>query len=176
MLYSFIMYLNEKVLRRNIFFGVSAAFLLINDISNNNMAAFSHHSINALFPAMIEMVWGYFLYKSKTCFKSKKWICSSCALFLSFNIVRLAVQLIRNVKGTGGDSIYYWYSVLGLICAICILIFCFSLVETIIKSNVVRTVICCISSFTFPVYIFHLSVYYDVLNRFGIARCQGSCQ
>lgn len=48
LLRAFVMYLDEKRERTLWFLAGSLAFLVMNDISSNQLAAFSHHSINAV--------------------------------------------------------------------------------------------------------------------------------
>lgn len=169
-IYSFIKYLNEDKKRIRLFLLCSLIFLIYNDVSNNNMGEFSHHSVNALVPAMIQMIWGYYLYKNKDYFVSKKWIAGGVIAFFILNIFRLYIQIVRNSKGTEGINIYYWYSAIGLLCAACIIIFCISFTETIIKRNAIKNTINYVSSFTFWIYIMHQSMYYDIFVKFGICE------
>ena len=56
LLKAFVEYLDADTKRTKIFLIGTFVFLVINDISSNSLAAFSHHSINALVPASIEII------------------------------------------------------------------------------------------------------------------------
>lgn len=94
-------------------------FLIMNDISSNSLGTFSHHSINALVPASIEIIWGHILYKYQKIFTRKLAIPVSIFLFFSLNYLRSLIQLHRYSLETPNNYILFWYSSIGIICVSC---------------------------------------------------------
>jgi len=139
------------------------ATLVWNDILHNQLASFSHNSINGLVPAALISFIGYYLYKEKDKFKSRKWLLASPAVFIFANLIRVIIQLHRD---TSDISIMYWYSAAGVIAASCILIFCLSLIQTRNATRVNRA-ICFVASYTFPVYLIHKLVI-RIYDSFGV--------
>ena len=170
---SFITYLDSNIKYTKYFMGISFIFLIINDISANKLAQFSHHSINALVPASLEVMWGHILYKYRRRFLDKKYIISAGIIFIGLNIMRAKIQFRRYYAEEFNDSILYWYSSIGLICAICVIIFCISIIEENKKNNLV---IYKLASSTFLIYLIHPLVNaiiqkYDYQNKLYI-YCQ----
>lgn len=59
---SFVDYLTQNNRREIYFLIISLTLFLVNDITENQLLAFSHYSINGWFPASIEVIWGgYFV-------------------------------------------------------------------------------------------------------------------
>jgi surface polysaccharide O-acyltransferase-like enzyme len=164
-------FLDEDVKREICFLIVSFAFLIVNDITKNTLAGFSHHSINAMIPAAIEILWGHILFRHKEYFTNRRFIPTSLIAFVVLNLFRTWIQLQRAEGENVDKSIMYWYSSIGLICALCIAIFCFSLIQNLdaTRSNIF---ICKIASYTFPIYLIHI-VIRNVLNNYGV---QGKLQ
>lgn len=155
LLYAFIKYLDENPKRIKIFLAVSLFFLIWNDVSANAWGSFSHHTINAMFPAAIEMMWGYFLYKYKSKFAKKRYIYSASVGFIILNILRTLIQIMRyRLMHNPNDSIFYWYSSLGLLCSICVIVFCLALVGDKL-SKIGYKWITYLGSFTFTIYLIH---------------------
>lgn len=150
---SFVTYLDQDVKREKVFLGATLIFLIINDISKNQMAAFYHHSINGLVPACIEIIWGHILYKHRDRFKTGKSMFGSMVLFCAINTLRTFIQMARYRMDLSDNTILYWYTSLGLFCALCILVFCFSL--RLSDKERAGQVICKISSYTFLIYLIH---------------------
>ena len=105
-----------------VFLVISFLFLVINDMSNNRLAAFSHHSINALIPASLEVLWGHILYRNKDKFANKKGVLFGIVIFVVLNVFRTIIQFIL-YNMDKGNHILYWYTSIGLICSISIMIF-----------------------------------------------------
>ena len=139
------------------------ATLVWNDLSHNKIASFSHYSINGLAAAALISFIGYYIYKEKDKFKSRKWLLISPAVFFITNLIREIIQLHRDTSDT---SIMYWFSAAGVIAASCILIFCLSLIQTRNATRVNRA-ICFVASYTFPVYLIHRMVI-RIYDSFGV--------
>lgn len=150
---SFVAYLDQDVKREKFFLGATFIFLIINDISRNQMAAFYHHSINGMIPACIEIIWGHILYKHRERLQTRKNIFLSIVLFIIINTVRTFIQMARYRIDLFDNAILYWYSSLGLLCALCIMIFCFALKfpDRERQGRIIRR----ISSYTFLIYLIH---------------------
>ena len=150
---SFVVYLDQDVKREKFFMGATLIFLIINDISKNQMAAFYHHSINGMIPACIEIIWGHILYKHRERFKTGKNVFFSIAIFVLINICRTFIQMARYRVDLADTAILYWYSSLGLFCALCIMLFCFSVKfpDRERPGRIIRK----ISSYTFLIYLIH---------------------
>ena len=95
LLKAFVDYLDADTNRTKIFLIGTFIFLIMNDISSNSLGAFSHHSINALVPASIEIIWGHIFYKYQKIFTRKLAIPVSIFLFFSLNYLRSLIQLHR---------------------------------------------------------------------------------
>ena len=95
-------------------------------------------------------------------------VISAPITFVCVNLFREQVQLYRFAQGSTDKSIMYWYSAPGALCAVCIIIFCFALIknENASKSN---RAICFIASYTFSVFLFHITVR-NIFNRFGVQK------
>jgi hypothetical protein len=164
-------FLDGDVKRERCFLIVSFVFLIINDITKNSLAGFSHHSINAMIPAAIEILWGHILFRHKDKFTKRQFIPVSVIVFVVLNLLRTWIQLRRAAGENVDKSIMYWYSSIGLVCALCIAIFCFALIQNTDATG--RNVfICKIASYTFPIYLIHITVR-NVLNNYGV---QGKLQ
>ena len=150
---SFVAYLDQDAKREKVFLGATLIFLIINDISKNQMAAFYHHSINGMIPACIEIVWGHILYKHRARLKTGKCMFFGIVLFVIINICRTFIQMARYRVDLSDTAILYWYSSLGLFCALCIMIFCFTLKfpDKERPGKIIRK----ISSYTFLIYLIH---------------------
>ena len=156
-----IKYLEEDTKREKLFLILTFLLLVWNDFSNNQLGKFEHHAFAAAFPAAIEMIWGYFLYKYRDRLKKRRYIFVSAGIFLGLNLLRTAIQLERyhRIEDTA-TNILYWYSSIGLVCAICVIVFSFALVHSK-KATIGNRVICWIASYTFPIYLLH-----PVVNSF----------
>ena len=147
---------------------MSFLFLVINDAASNQLADFSLKSVSALLPASIEVTYGYFLYKKKEFFCRKRWLILAPAVFLGVNIMRTVIQIKRYAVNPGDNSILFWFSSLGVICAACIVIFGFAL-DSCIQSAGVKTWICRIASYTMLIYIIHTYVN-ALLGKYGVTE------
>ena len=162
---AFFDYLKQDVRREKIFLIIAFLFLVWNDVSNNKMGAFSHHSINALIPASVEVLMGGILYRHKDRFSSKKWLILGPVAFFCLNGLRTVIQYERWIKGIEGNNILFWYTSIGVLCAVTVILFSLNLIKP--KTNKINKVICWLASFTFPIYLIHPLIK-NILNRFHV--------
>ena len=158
---AFIKYLEEDTKREKLFLVLTFLLLVWNDLSNNQMGRFEHHAFAGAFPAAIESVWGYLLYKYRDRLRKRRYIFISVGAFLGLNVLRMAIQLGRyhRIQDTA-TYILYWFSSIGLLCAICVIVFSFAAIHSR-KAMVVNRVICWLASYTFSIYLLH-----PVVNSF----------
>lgn len=158
---AFIKYLEEDTKREKLFLVLTFLLLVWNDLSNNQMGRFEHHAFAGAFPAAIESVWGYLLYKYRDRLRKRRYIFISVGAFLGLNVLRMAIQLGRyhRIQDTA-TYILYWFSSIGLLCAICVIVFSFAAIHSR-KATVVNRVICWLASYTFSIYLMH-----PVVNSF----------
>lgn len=158
---AFIKYLEEDTKREKLFLVLTFLLLVWNDLSNNQMGRFEHHAFAGAFPAAIESVWGYLLYKYRDRMRKRRYIFISVGAFLGLNVLRMAIQLGRyhRIQDTA-TYILYWFSSIGLLCAICVIVFSFAAIHSR-KATVVNRVICWLASYTFSIYLLH-----PVVNSF----------
>jgi peptidoglycan/LPS O-acetylase OafA/YrhL len=169
LIYAFIKYLDEDPIRVKTFLGVSLLLLIWNDASENAWGGFSHHTVNAMFPAVIEMLWGYFLYKYKEKFLKKRYIYTAVVGFVLLNVLRTLIQIMRyRLEDNPNSSIYCWYSSLGLLCSICVIVFCFAVVGNRF-SKIGSKCIAWLGAFTFNIYLVH-PVVIQVLNKYDFVN------
>ena len=158
---AFIKYLEEDTKREKLFLVLTFLLLVWNDLSNNQMGRFEHHAFAGAFPAAIESVWGYLLYKYRDRLKKRRYIFISVGAFLGLNVLRMAIQLGRYHRiQDAATYILYWFSSIGLLCAICVIVFSFAAIHSR-KATVVNRVICWLASYTFSIYLLH-----PVVNSF----------
>ena len=73
--------------------------------------------------------------------------------FVGANLVRTLIQMSRYDLPENNNCILYWYSAIGLFCAISIIAFCFSAIDQ--KKSFLNRMICRIASYTFLIYLLH---------------------
>lgn len=164
---SFADYLGADSGREKIFLLISAALLLVNDISSNKFCSFSHHSLNACFPAAIEVLWGYILYKHREYFVKKYFMVIGLLGFVCLNVARLFIQMHNYRLDITNTTVLYWYTLVGVLCAICIALFCLSTGMIKEKKTKINALICFLASHTMNIYLFHILVR-NLLYRYGI--------
>ena len=162
---SFVDYLNGDSNREKVFLGVSAALMLFNDISGNKFGTFSHHTINACFPAAIEILWGHILYKYRERLK-KYFIAIGFGGFVVLNLLRMFIQIHNYQIDSSNTVILYWYTLMGLLCAVCIAIFCLSTGMKKEEKTKTNVMICFLASHTMNIYLFHIFVR-NFIYRYG---------
>ena len=158
---AFIKYLEEDTKREKLFLVLTFLLLVWNDLSNNQMGRFEHHAFAGAFPAAIESVWGYLIYKYRDRLRKRRYIFITAGAFLGLNLLRMAIQLGRYHRiQDAATYILYWFSSIGLLCAICVIVFSFAAIHSR-KATVVNRVICWLASYTFSIYLRH-----PVVNSF----------
>lgn len=158
---AFIKYLEEDTKREKLFLVLTFLLLVWNDLSNNQMGRFEHHAFAGAFPAAIESVWGYLIYKYRDRLRKRRYIFITAGAFLGLNLLRMAIQLGRYHRiQDAATYILYWFSSIGLLCAICVIVFSFAAIHSR-KATVVNRVICWLASYTFSIYLL-----YPVVNSF----------
>ena len=167
---AFIKYLEEDTKREKLFLVLTFLLLVWNDLSNNQMGRFEHHAFAGAFPAAIESVWGYLLYKYRDRLRKRRYIFISVGAFLGLNVLRMAIQLGRyhRIQDTA-TYILYWVSSIGLLCAICVIVFSFAAIHSR-KATVVNRVICWLASYTFSIYLLH-PVVNSFLDMYEVRSC-----
>lgn len=161
---SFAEYLDGSEKRIKVFLVISFLFFIANDMSNNRLAAFSHHSMNALIPASLEVLWGHILYSNKDKFANKKGVLFGIVIFVISNVFRTIIQFI-SYNMDKGNHILYWYTSIGLICSISLMMFCFSVMRRAKKW--IKRLVGFIAGHTLNIYLFH-SLVIAKLRRYGI--------
>lgn len=164
---AFVDYLDVDEIRVRCFLLISFSFIILNDLSGNNMAAFSHVSINALFPAAVEVIWGHIIYKRREKFCKKRYMFLSIGLFCFLNLIRWFIQKERYKLTPPNIEILYWFTSIGLLCAICIIVFSFSVLNCNKKVPIINSIICYLGSFTFSIYLIHPMIR-DILQKYDI--------
>lgn len=130
--------------------------ILYNDLSGNGLAQFEHHGLNGMVPAMIYMSLGYFFYRHYKKITGKKYIFLGVGSFMMLNILRALILFVRQGHEANYYNLLYWYSGIGLGCAVSVLIVCFAIANE--KSQKICNMICKIASYTFDIYIIHMFI------------------
>lgn len=156
-----VQYLDEKVEREKVFMLMTLGAFILNDISRNQLFQFSHHSINALVPAAVIAIWGRIIYKYKKILVTKRNFLLSVLAFMGLNIIRMVLQLYY-YRIEAGDSLLFWYSSIGLLCAVCIVIFAFCIGDWIEKTKNLCGMINFFAGHTFNIYLLHFFVIYGL--------------
>ncbi len=145
-------YLDEHPGGWNLFIPIVVALFVWNDFTNNQLFEFSHHTINALVPAISIIFIGHWLYKYvmpkiniKTSF--------ICLLVFLVTIILRTYAVAYMFKKTGGIELLYWYTSLGLVCQASLSLFVISVFK---KCESVP--INFIASLTYRIYLVHMFV------------------
>lgn len=166
---SFIDYLEAEPRNRiKPYLCLSFTLLVINDIVSNRFGNFNLGSVGALIPAAIEVTYGHFLYKYKSYFCKKKYIITAPVVFLGLNCIRAIIQIKRYYLNPSDNSILFWFSSIGIICAMSVIIFCFAL-ENYIKNYKIKKVFVWGASYTMGIYIIHTYVN-ALLGKYGVTE------
>lgn len=168
---AFAKYLDGRKGAARLFLILSFAFLVLNDISDNRLFAFSHHSINAAVPAAVEMIWGKLYFKNRRKFHGKRWAAISIAGFLGLNFLRARIQYARYLISAKDNQLLYWFTSIGLLCAFCIVILCENIISGGTDSRVHRAVRR-VAAYTFPIYLWHMLVIQILFTRGFLAKTE----
>lgn len=134
---------------------ISFAVLIFNDISGNSFGNFSHHSINALFPAAIQVMLGHVFYKNKDRFLNRKSAVIGFATFIVIGLVRSAIQYYIYWDNRS-NFILYWFTSLGTLDAVVIIMSVTAVYNSVLKGNkILDWIITILSPYTFGIYLIH---------------------
>ena len=156
----FIKYLDEDSSRQRNFLIITFIMLVINDFMYNQTFLFSHISINSVFPASIQIIWGYLFYKNHLLFQRKIYSIISITFFIIINFIR-SIFLIKFPC----RNIVYWYSSFGILNALMIAIFSFCIINNEKCEKSYHYLINYFASNTFGVYLIHIWVRDILLNN-----------
>lgn len=168
----FAIYLKENQKSQKIFLIISGVLWIANDVFINKLLGFGFHGASVIIPATLLVLWGYVFYANKELFSRKIFSIICPITFLLINMLR-TVLLTTIEKNQLDDSrhLYVWYSTFGVINAILIITFCFSINKNN-KESSLNKFICYIASFTYGIYLIHPLVqesalclgFFDLLN------------
>ena len=169
----FVDWLDKNKRRIISFLLITFVLLIINDITHNELFQFSHHSLNAVVPASLLIIYGHIFYLYRNVILDNRIIgkCScviSAALFFLVNFIRTYIQISRINRGYNDKYIMYWYTSLGIVAAVCVLIFSLAVLKSSPGDGGAIKIINVIGSNTFYIYLFHLMIR-DALNGHGFA-------
>lgn len=170
-IYAFINFLNEDIDRKKWFMRISFALLTLNDISNNTFARFSHHTWNALVPAMILVVWGNLFYsyiKDKTI--KCKHMGIAMLVFVFSNVLRWMIQIIRSQTGVDGIHIYFWFTSFAVINTCCLIVIVFYLFQKQADNELFCKRLSGIAANVFWVYLLHMFFYLFVQRYINLGE------
>lgn len=139
--------------------------ILYNDLTGNELAQFAHHGLNGMIPAMAYMSLGYFFYNKYNNISNKKYIFWGGVSYVGLNLLRVLVLLVRQGHEFSYYNLLYWYSSIGLGCAVSVLLICFSIANG--ANEKLCNIICKIASYTFDVYVVHMLIV-SLIERIGI--------
>ena len=146
----FTKFLEEKSSRKRNFIIITLFLLIINDFMGNNTFMFSHRSINSVFPASIQIIFGNIFYNSCTFQRKKYFILISVIIFFILNIIRTEFLITFSCR-----NIVFWYSSFGTINALMIFIFSFCIIPYEKCEKSYHYLINYFASNTFGVYLIH---------------------
>ena len=139
-------YLDQSIKAKKAFSVLALLMFAGNLLTGNELMEFSHHTIRGLFPAAMIVVIGHNVYMHRDFLV--RYGLYAPILFLALNLVRLKIYL------AGFTTSIFWFTLIGTLCAICILAFSFSLVSHI-NNERFEKVIHVVASYTFTVYLIH---------------------
>ena len=158
LLKSFCDYLDKSSKGEVVFLIISGALFILNDFFINDLLDFSFHGAGVILPASIEIIWGHIIYRHRELFTKKIYILVAPVVFFGINALRVLLQMYRESNLTDLERhLYRWSSSFSIICAICVLAFAFSAVNSK-KESFINKAICAIASYTYPIYLIHALV------------------
>ena len=107
----------DKTHKEKPFLLISFALLLLNDLSNNQLANFNHSAFSSLFPAIILIIWGHIFYNNKDLIIKKIKGFYPILIFIGLAALRTAIVVFSYYSGDSNlqKSILYWFSCFGLL-------------------------------------------------------------
>lgn len=155
-------FLDKSTKREIIFLTISGAMIILNDIFINELLDFSFHGVGVLVPSYIEIIWGHIIFRHRKLFTKKIFILIAPIAFFGINAIRSLFQFYRETNMIDTDRhLFLWSSSFGIICAICVITFCLSLVDSTGESFVNKS-ICVVASYTYGIYLIHALVQEEI--------------
>ena len=139
-------YLDKNIKAKRLYSILAVLMFVCNLISSNELMEFTHHTVRGLFPAMMIAIIGHNVYMHKDYLV--RYGLFAPILFLILNLVRLKIFM------AGFTTSIYWFTLIGILCAICVLAFSFSLASRI-NSERLEKCINVLGSYTFTIYLIH---------------------
>ena len=139
-------YLDKNIKAKRLYSILAVLMFVCNLISSNELVEFTHHTVRGLFPAMMIAIIGHNVYMHKDYLV--RYGLFAPILFLILNLVRLKIFM------AGFTTSIYWFTLIGILCAICVLAFSFSLASRI-NSERLEKCINVLGSYTFTIYLIH---------------------
>ena len=163
---AFVSWVDKKDIREKVFCIVTLIILAVNDVSFNGLLHFSNQGLNAFIPAVVQIIWGHIIYKNKEKLyklQNKKILVLFCGIGMGvLNFIRMYI-----VNVTGDKSIMYWYTLIGLLCSISILVVCMIMSGKVTAKGQVHDIILELASHTFEIYLIHILIRM-ILSKFGL--------
>lgn len=151
---AFVLWLEEERKREFGFCLISFALLVINDLMRNRSFAFSHHGLNAAVPAAVIIIWGAILYRNKELLLKHKFTwAASAACFIILNVIRMFI-----IWKTGRTPMLFWFSSVGLLCGICVVVFSLAVGDAWKNKKLVRAFVLWLAKHTFFIYLIHMLI------------------
>ncbi len=169
LLKAFCDYLDKNTTREVVFLIISGALFILNDIFVNELLDFSFHGAGVIIPSSIEIIWGHIIYRHRAVITGRKFIFIAPVAFLGINALRTFLQIYRanNLIDTQ-RYLYRWNTSFSLLCAVCVIAFCFSIINSNKESFRSRFIVA-LGSYTYPIYLIHALVQ-SVIIRFGYSN------
>lgn len=141
--------------KKKMFLALSAGLLFLNDLSGNTFGEFTHHVFRAAVPATIIMMWGFILYPYRDRILRRLSFLPSLLLFLGINAARFLALIPQYTRSEPNNTLLYWYTVPGLICAVLIYSMCYHITKIVKAEGTVEKCIQYIGARTFVIFLIH---------------------
>ena len=152
-------YLDKNVKAKKAYSVLALLMFAGNLLTGNELMEFTHHTIRGLFPAVMIVIIGHNLYMHKD--RLVRYGLYAPILFLVLNLIRLKIYL------AGFTTSIFWFTLIGILCAACILAFSFSLVSHVNNERFEKS-INVLASYIFTIYLIHKltkSVIFKLLKK-----------
>ncbi len=152
--------------------GITIAFILfvfiINDCTFNQWCKFDYYGMNAVFPAICLVIIGKLFYEKKDYFyRNIGWGSLGVILFVGSNIIRTYIQYQQFLMPEKPTHLLQWYSGLGLLASVGILLTVYGFVGYIRLKTVMKKLVCHLGKLTMYVYVLH-SIVVMLFYSYGI--------
>lgn len=152
---AFASYLQENKKRQIVFLTITTCVWIANDALFNKLLDFSFHGAGVIIPSVLLVLWGYVIYLNKELLSRRIFILVCPIAFILVNMLRtfISISVSNNEMFDYSGSLFTWYSFFGVINAILVVSFCFSLANN--KVSFINKTICFIASTTYGIYLIH---------------------